>query len=96
MDLKISDIKPACIMHRLKPVNERSEYAEYIDIFFVVENYNGNIENREPQKHDILDFFDIDNLPENTVDYVKEGIRNALNGIYYCEYGFDDFLKSTN
>ena len=84
MELKASDIKPVHIMHRLTPK------TEYIDMFFIVENYNGNIENREPEKHEKHEFFDIDNLPENIIDYIKVAINKAMDGVFYSEYGFKD------
>ena len=83
MDLKMNDLKPGCIMHRLTP--ER----ECIDIFFIIENYNGNLKNMEPNKCGGLEYFYVDNLPNNLIDYVKVGIENSLNGKFYCEYGFE-------
>ena len=83
MNLKMNDLKPSCIMHRLTP--ER----ECIDIFFIIENYNGNLKNMEPNKCGGLEYFDVDNLPNNLIDYVKIGIENSLNGKFYCEYGFE-------
>ena len=83
MNLKMNDLKPSCIMHRLTP--ER----ECIDIFFIIENYNGNLKNMEPNKCGGLEYFDVDNLPNNLIDYVKVGIENSLSGKFYCEYGFE-------
>lgn len=83
MNLKMNDLKPGCIMHRLTP--ER----ECIDIFFIVEDYDGNLENMEPNKCGGLKYFDADNLPHNLIDYIKVGIENSLNGKFYCEYGFE-------
>ena len=83
MILNMQDLKPSCIMHRLTP--ER----ECIDIFFIIENYYGNITNKEPNKCASLKYFDLDNLPDKLIDYVRVGIENSLNGRFYCEYGFD-------
>ena len=83
MILNMQDLKPSCIMHRLTP--ER----ECIDIFFIIENYYGNITNKEPNKCAGLKYFDLDNLPDKLIDYVRVGIENSLNGRFYCEYGFD-------
>ena len=88
IQLKINDIKPTCIMHSLTPS------TEYVDMFFIIENYKGNIENKEPNKCGGLKYFNINNLPDNIIDYIKVGIHNSLNGIFYCEYGFDDKLYS--
>ena len=83
IELKMKDIKPACVMHRITP------QTEYMDVFFVVENYDGKVENMEPNKCGELKYYDINNLPKNTIDYIKVGIHNSLNGVFYCEYGFD-------
>lgn len=83
IQLKMNEIKPAHIMHRITP------QTEYMDLFFIVENYEGKVENMEPNKCGGLKYFDIHNLPENTIDYIKVAINNSLNGIFYSEYGFD-------
>ena len=83
MQLNMADIKPACIMHRI------TAQTEYVDMFFIAENYNGKMENMEPDKCGELKYYNINNLPENIIDYIKVGINNSLNGIFYCEYGFD-------
>jgi len=35
----------------------------------------GEPKNLEPEKHDKLEWFDLDNLPENLASYTKEGIK---------------------
>lgn len=83
MNLKTDEIHPSCIIHRL------TTELECIDIFFIIENYTGNFENKEPNKCGELKYFDLDDLPNNTIDYIKVGIKNSLNGKFYCEYGFN-------
>ena len=83
MDILVEELKVGCIMHRL------AEERECIDMFFILENYNGTIENTEPQKCGGLKYFDLDNLPENIIPYIKTAIENALNNVVYCEYGFE-------
>ena len=70
------------MMHRL--TSER----ECMDIFFVLEDYYGKLENMEPEKCDGLKYFDMDNLPENIIPYVDTAIKNSLNNIVYYEYEF--------
>lgn len=43
----------------------------------------------EPNKCGGLKYFNINNLPEKLIDYIKVGIENSLNGKFYCEYGFE-------
>lgn len=61
---------------------------ESIYYFLYCGKYKGNIVNTEPNKCDELSFYDIDNLPENIIDYVKVGIDNFRKGGYFSSYGF--------
>jgi ADP-ribose pyrophosphatase YjhB (NUDIX family) len=88
MELTIDDIKPACVMYRLL------KGETYVDIYFITENYTGTLRNNEPEKCGDLGFFDMDNLPQNTIPYVRVALKNALSGFTYCEYGFDDEINN--
>jgi hypothetical protein len=36
----------------------------------------GELTNTEPDKHDKIEWFDLDNLPENVVHYTKKSIED--------------------
>lgn len=76
------DLKTVHVMHRKKV------RGEYIDYFFFCNKWSGNIRNSEPHKCDDLRWFDINNLPDNMVDYVKEAISYYKNGINFSEFGW--------
>jgi mutator protein MutT len=80
------DITVAHIMQRnsQKPINN-----ERIDVFFTVKKWTGEIQNKEPQKCDDLSWFDINNLPENTIPYIKHVITCISNNVFYSEYGWE-------
>ncbi len=83
--LKPEDLKVVHIMHRdsgQKNVNQR------IDVFFTAERWSGEITNMEPDKCDDLSWFDINNIPENTIPYIKTVIANIRNTTFYSEYGW--------
>ena len=61
---------------------------ERIDVFFIAEKWIGEIENKEPKKCDDLSWFDLDNIPDNTIDFLKEVINCIKNKIFYSEYGY--------
>ena len=65
------------------------EENERIDIFFTTENWDGKIENKEPNKCDDLSWFDLDNMPENTIPYVRHAIECVKNKTFYSEYGWN-------
>lgn len=82
IDIKPEDLKVIHVMHRKSPIDER------IDFFMTTDFYSGEIVNNEPHKCDDLKWFDINNLPNNTVDYVKFAIENYQNNIFYSEFGY--------
>lgn len=61
----------------------RSDH-ERIEIDFVADSWEGEVENQEPQKCEKVEWFALDNLPEvNT--YTKQLINDYLNNIKYFE-----------
>ncbi|MDR1495152.1 MAG: NUDIX domain-containing protein [Rickettsiales bacterium] len=62
------------------------EFNDYIDFFFLVDDFDGEIKNNEPNKCGELKFFPLDELPGNTISYAKYCVENLLQGISYCEW----------
>lgn len=84
IDIDPRELEFALLMHRSAETNDH----ERTDIFFTAAKWQGNISNTEPDKCDDLSWFDLDRLPENTVDYVKVAIGCHLKGDKYCEFGW--------
>lgn len=38
-------------------------------------------------------WFEVDDLPERTIDYIEYVIKKVDKGIYYSEYGFEDSME---
>jgi len=66
--LTADQLKYVFTMHRLKT----DPKDDYVDVFFECTNWNGEFINNEPEKCGGLDWFDIHNLPENTIPYVAD------------------------
>ncbi len=81
IELKEKDIELAHVMHR-KSNDIR------VDFFFVARKWQGIPKNNEPEKCDDLQWFDLDNLPSNTVAYIKTAIENYRSKIIFSEYGW--------
>ena len=60
-----------------------------IDIFFECFKYSGELLNNEPNKCGGFSFFDINNFPSNTVDYIKQAILDIENKKIYREFGYN-------
>jgi 8-oxo-dGTP pyrophosphatase MutT (NUDIX family) len=76
--LQKENLEVVHVMHRL-PVS-------YVDIFFVADNYQGEIKNKEPNKCDNLEWFPLDGLPPNMVLSVKSAIEHYIKGEKYSEF----------
>ncbi len=82
------DLKCVHIMHR------KSDDRLNIDIFFECHRYSGTVTNLEPLKCGGWDFFDLNHLPENIVNYIQFAVEKTKDGVFYSEVGFTvDRLK---
>ena len=77
-----ADITHALTLHRL--AND-----ERIELFFTAEKWEGEITNMEPEKCDDLSWFPLDQLPENTIPYIRTVIEAYLKGDTYVEIGWE-------
>ena len=59
-----------------------------VDIFFECVDWDGDVVNREPEKCAGLEYFPLEELPSNTIDYIKDALRAISNGIFYSESGW--------
>lgn len=81
--LKPEDLKVAHIMHR------KSEFKEErIDTFFIAEQWENEPQNMEPNKCDDISWFPLDNLPDNTIDYIRLVFKYIKDKKFYSEYGW--------
>lgn len=83
--LKPEDLKVVHLMHRDSGTEENNER---VDIFFIADKWAGEIENKEPHKCDDLSWFDLDNLPNNIIPYIKQAIDCIKNKVFYSEHGW--------
>lgn len=82
IDVKNESLKVIQVMNRNGSDRER------IDYFFKVDKWNGEIKNNEPNKCSDLRWFDINDLPDNTIPYIKEAIKNYNNKINFSLFGW--------
>ena len=74
-------------------IREAKEEAGRLDNFFVVRKWEWKIINKEPHKCDDLSWFDLDNLPENTLPYIKHILQEIKDNNHYSEYGWEKSQK---
>jgi 8-oxo-dGTP diphosphatase len=69
-------------------VFHRHEDDERVDFFVKVQNWIGEPVNAEPGKCDELRWSDLEQLPENTIPYIRRAIENFITGIPFEEFGW--------
>lgn len=81
IDIQSSNLEFVHFLYRQKtdPTGER------VDIFFVCKKWSDDIKNMEPDKCDEVGFYDMDNLPEKTVPYLKAVLKNYQKGVSFLE-----------
>jgi 8-oxo-dGTP diphosphatase len=82
IEIERSDLNTATVMHR------KSEGRTYVDIFFHVTEWTGEVKNREPEKCAELRWEDREVLPDETLDYVESVVEDIEDGMSYEEVGW--------
>lgn len=59
--------------------------AEYLDVYFVTESWEGEPYIAEPEKCSDMRWFDIGDLPHDTQPFVSRVIAYCQQGIFYSE-----------
>lgn len=59
---------------------------ERIEMFFAAEKWEGELVNAEPNKCDEIRWVRIDELPINTIPYIKLALEKFREGILYSEF----------
>lgn len=69
-------------------VFHRQSDDERVDFFFSIRQWQGEPQNTEPDKCDLLVWADLDDLPENMIPYVRQALENFREGISFQEFGW--------
>ncbi len=82
IDVYEEDLKLATVCH------SKAGGKEYMQFYFIVQYFDGEITNLEPDKCSHIDSFYIDDTPEDTIPYIKEALDNIMNEVNFYESGF--------
>jgi 8-oxo-dGTP pyrophosphatase MutT (NUDIX family) len=69
-------------------VMHRMDGEERVDFFVNVSNWNGELINAEPDKCDEICWVNVNELPGNTIPYIRQALKNHRNGIKFDEFGW--------
>ena len=64
--------------------------SEWLGAFFRADAWSGEARLVEHGKHDHLGWYDSHRLPDDVIPYTAQGIRCALDGVPYSEFGWTD------
>ena len=82
IEISPSDLEVVGVIHSMTD-------KEYVHFFLKASVWSGEVTNKEPNKCDDLGWFDICDLPDNTVPYVRCAIENYRNGIWFGSVGWE-------
>ena len=85
--LNPDDLDIVHVAHRQENFTDVGK-RERIDIFIKPRKWEGEPQNLEPHKCDDIQWFSLNNLPENTIPYIKKAIEHIQNKVFYSEFGF--------
>lgn len=80
-------IRPEDLVYK-NTIHRKSIDSTRIDVWFEAVAWSGLPINAEPDKHQKIEWVDLTNLPDNTIDYIALGIECIEAGIGYAEIGW--------
>ena len=70
-------------------VMQRKSNDERVDFFLAAPVWEGEVRNQEPEKCDDLMWRDLDDLPPNTIPYIRRAIANYREGRTFDVHGWE-------
>ncbi len=78
IEIQVEDIVDIFVVNR-----KNKSLPPYYDVYFEVSKYLGEIKIAEPEKCSELVWANINNLPNDIIDFEKEAMINNANGIKF-------------
>lgn len=83
VEIQRKDLEVVGVMHR------RSD-DERVSFFLTASSWTGTIVNAEPDLCDNLSWRSLDDLPLNTIPYLRQALNNYRTGTFYDGFGWDE------
>lgn len=81
IELRADDVEVVGVMHR-------NSGDERVDFFVTASRWDGEVVNREPHKCGGLEWFPLQELPDNMVAYVRVALEQWRADEWFCSYGW--------
>jgi ADP-ribose pyrophosphatase YjhB (NUDIX family) len=85
ISIREEDLQVVHVMHRQ---SNQAEANQRVDVFFSTDKWQGEIKNTEPEKCSDLSWFDLENLPDNIIPYIRKVIDRIQKSVFYSEDGW--------
>lgn len=82
LSLNPDDLEIVHVMHQIRLDRE------YFDVYLQTEKWAGEITILEPNKCDELNWFKLDELPDNILPNVKLALEDIIKNIHYSEFNW--------
>ena len=82
VEIKVNDFEKKLIMHH------HDDRGDRIYCFFLCQKWKNEVKNMEEDKCKEISWFDIEELPKDTLDHIKLALDSILKGETYLEFGF--------
>lgn len=87
LNVNESDLELVHVLHRLyKPGVSKETNTDIVDLFFKAKKWTGKEKIAEEDKSDDMIWADIDNLPDNTLEFEKHAIDQINRNNIYSEF----------
>jgi 8-oxo-dGTP diphosphatase len=83
IELRMADLQPVHVSHR------HGDGRIGIDFFVLAEKWQGEPHNAEPDKCDDVRWCHWQQLPDNTIPYIRSAIQHWQHGLWYSEFGWE-------
>lgn len=80
-------VKPEALRHALTVYRNDSD-SYWVDVYFEVEEWAGEVQNLEPHMHSEVAWLDTNNLPENVIPTVRSALKHIADGKRFVEEGW--------
>lgn len=85
ISLKKENLKVAHVLH----IKRQADLQELVGFYFEATDWEGEPENMEPDKHDDIGWFALDNLPSNVNSAFKHVLEMLNKNIFFSEFGWE-------
>jgi len=83
-------VKPEALHHALTVYRNSDDDTYWVDVYFEVETWSGEVQNMEPHMHSEVAWLDINNLPDNVIPTVRSALKHIADGERFVEEGWEN------